>query len=243
MKTDGKTCAVQCDSPTNPHHYPNLASSYNGYCTSVCDTSNECMLQKDLTNYAQSTCKTNFTKSFFFCIPNADLEKGALHYGSMFSPPQILIPISPILTNYHIEIWYLPDPRFISYSASTNWFFFETNAFNCKKKSQSTSTVNDYGCYYGNTQIGTDVTMKFLNWHRLAFSVNGTGTNYNFSFHFKYNSNTASKTVSANLSLSSIQFCTFSCSNKLWASGFYKWLKVYDGTFVTTSLFKAKDIM
>lgn len=238
-------CYTSCDSPNDPNFIPNLnTSTYNGYCNSVCNTSNECMAQKSLTDYSQFVCKTTFTKSFYFCYAAADDNKGALHYGSMFSPPRINIPINPSLSNYHLEIWYLPDPRFLSYSIATGWYFFETNSFNCKKTSQSVTTINDYACYYGNTKIGTDVTMKYLNWQRLAFSVSGTGTNYNFSFHFnKYNAATASQNISSNLILSSINFCTTSCSNQQWASGFYKWLKIYDATFLPLSVFKAKDIM
>ena len=63
-------------------------------------------------------------------------------------------------------------------------------------------------------------------------------------FHFnKYNGGTASQSVNTSLALQYIKFCTKGCSNQLWASGFYKWLKIYDATYLPTSVFKAKDVM
>lgn len=246
LKSDGYTCQATCDGTTNPHQMPNLASTYSGNCTSKCNTSVTCQAARALNDQSQFTCKTLYTRSYFFCFANLDNDKGAMHYGSMFSPPNIQIPVSPSMNNYHIEIWFLPDARYLKYSSSTGFYFFETNAFYCKKTAFSITTVNDFACYNGsnNTKIGTDVTMKFLNWHRLAFTVTGSGTSFTFSFHFnKYNAATASQSVSSSLALSHIKFCTVGCSNKLWLSGFYKWLKIYDATYLPLTAFKAKDVM
>lgn len=245
LKTD-KTCAATCPSATNAHYLPNLNSVYTGTCTSKCDTSRTCTGSDALDNYSLFTCKTNFTKSFFFCFADTDNDNGAMHYGSMFSPPTITIPVSPALNNYHIEMWYFPDPRYVAKSSSTGWNFFETNNFVCKKNVITTTTVNDYACYNGGTKIGGDVTMKYFNWHRLAFSVSGSGSSYTFSFHFnKYNASTASQSVSASLTLNKIEFCVTGCTggNKKWASGFYKWLKVYDAQFMPNTDFQNKDVV
>jgi len=244
LKPDGKTCENTCATPTNPHYLPDLATTYSGYCTSKCDTSTTCLDAKALNDASQFSCKSNYSKSFFFCYADSDGLSGALHYGSLYSPPTITIPVSPAMDNYHLEIWYFPDPRYIDADTSNGWFFFETNNFSCKKNSLSTSTINDYACYNGVTKIGSDIQMKYLNWYRLAFSVSGSGTNYNISLHFnKYDASTSSQTVNASLSLSEIKFCTKDCSNKKWASGFYRWLKIYDAKFLPVSLFKKKDIM
>lgn len=247
LKTDGKTCDTSCASPNNPHYLPYLTATYNGNCTSKCDTKVTCLSTSALNTISNFTCKTGFNKTFFFCFADADKLIGAIHYGSAFNPPLINIPVSPAINSYHLEIWYFPDPRYLKKSTSTDWYFFQTNSFNCKKTSQSLTTVNDYACYVGSTKIGVDVEMKYLNWYRLAFSAIGSGTSYKFYFHFnKYNSSLADLSSSSNLQLSQIKFCTndsANCANQLWASGFYKWLRVYDAQFMTVDVFKAKDVM
>jgi hypothetical protein len=245
-KSDG-TCSTSCGVAINPHRLPNLSSTYSGYCTSKCGTAITCLATGNLSDQSTFQCmlQNNLSRASFFCYNLDNKNTGGLHYGSMFSPPEITIPVSPTLNNYHIEIWYLPDPR---YRADNNnpHYFFRTNSFHCKKKDYQFATMNDYGCYHStNSQIGSDVTMTYVNWQRLAFSVTGSGSSYTFSFHFnKYNNANQNQSVTSDLSLSEIKFCSsVTCGSSYWASGFYKWLRVYDATFLPISAFMAKDVM
>lgn len=246
LADDKGTCKAKCDSAKDPSRQINLTSNYNGNCFQKCDTAVKCLGSQSLNVNSNFACKSTYTSSYFFCFKDTDNDKGAIHYGSYLNPPKIEIPVSPALDNYHLEIWYFPDVRFITSANTSNMYFLQTNSWSCKKGQQNASTNNDYACYQGNTKIGNDVTMKYLNWQRLAFSVTGSGSNYNFSFHFnKYNAGTSNKTVNASLNLNKIIFCTnqSGCLNQNWNSGFYKWLKIYDAKYLSTDVFKAKDVV
>lgn len=239
-----KSCAATCDANTNPTYISGMTGSQNsGFCSSSCGTSNTCV--HDFNNYNTNfTCAANFTKLYLFCYANADELKGAIHFSQYFNSPNFSYTVSPALTNYHFEIWFYPDRRFIPNSTDTNLLVLLTSAFTIKKA--ALTTENDYQLYNSSgSTLGSAFTLNFLNWYRLAFSVKQNGSDYDWDFYYnKYSSSYLTQTTSASLSLSSITFCT-SCtpSTNKWFSGFYRWLRIWKGDFITKDTFKEMDKM
>jgi hypothetical protein len=243
LKAD-KSCVATCDANTNPTYISNLTGSENsGFCSAPCGTSNTCL--HDFTNYNSIfSCQTNFIKLYLFCYAKTDELKGAIHYSQYFNTPNFSYSVSPTLTDYHFEVWFYPDKRFIPNSINTNLLVLLTSGISIRKA--ALTNENDYQLYNsaGNT-LGSAFTLKFFNWYRLAFSVKQNGLNFDWSFYYnKYTSSYLNQSTSNSLSLSSITFCT-SCTintNK-WFSGFYKWMRIWKGDFITTSVFKEMDKM
>lgn len=238
-----QSCAATCDANFSPVYISKVDSSTNslsGYCTSPCDgTTKNCNL-----NFNSYTCPANYTKLYLFCYLTTDETKGALFHNGLFqSTTFATATISPSMTNYHIELWYYPDRRFLPGSGSA-FYAFMTNALKIKKL--SVGNENDYQLNgTSNTSLGSNFTLKFANWYRLAFSVSQSGANYNYSFHYnKYNSSYQSQTTTDNLALSTITFCGTNCvASTGWYSGFYRWLRVYKGDFISVSTFQQMDLM
>lgn len=238
------SCSTTCDANTNPTYISNISASENsGFCSSPCGTTNTCL--NDFTNYNTNfSCQANFTKLYLFCYADADQLKGAIHFSQYFNSPNFSYSVSPTLTDYHFEIWFYPDRRFIPNSTDTNLLVLLTSGLTIRKSALTTD--NDYQLYdsAGNT-LGSTFTLKFLNWYRLAFSVKQNGSNFDWSFYYnKYTASYLSQSTTSSLGLSSITFCT-SCTpntNK-WFSGFYKWMRIWKGDFITPATFKEMDKM
>lgn len=243
LKAD-KTCAATCDANTNPIYISGLTSAQNsGFCSSPCGTSNTCIY--DFNNFNSNfSCQANFTKLYLFCYATTDELKGAIHYSQYFKSPNFSYAVSPALTDYHFEVWFYPDRRFIPNSTDTNLLVLLTSGIMVKKA--TLTSESDYQLYdsAGNT-LGSVFTLKFLNWYRLAFSVKQNASNYDWSFYNnKYSAAYLNQSTSSSLSLSSITFCT-SCTpntNK-WFSGFYRWMRIWKGDFITNATFKEMDKM
>ncbi len=243
LKAD-KSCASTCDANTNPTYISGSTSSQNsGFCSSACGTTNNCL--NSFNNYNSSfTCQTNFTKLYLFCYENANELKGAIYYSQYFNSPNFSYAVSPTLTDYHFEVWFYPDRRFIPNSSDTNLLVLQTSGITIRKA--ALTAENDYRLYdsAGNT-LGSAFTLKFLNWYRLAFSIKPNAPNSNWSFYYnKYTSSYLNQSSSIGLSLSSISFCTTCTPNtNKWFSGFYRWMRIWKGDFISTATFKEMDKM
>lgn len=243
LKAD-QTCAAACDANFNPTYISNLTASENsGFCSAACGVKNTCV--HDFANYNTSfTCNATFTKLYLYCYTTTDELKGAIHYSQYFKSPNFSYSVTPTLTNYFFQVWFYPDKRFIPNSTDTNLFVLMTSGLRIRKA--GLTAENDYRLYdsSGNA-LGSTFTLNFLNWYRLSFSVKQNGSNYDYSFfHNKYTAGYLNQSTSNNLSLSSITFCT-TCnpSSNKWFSGFYKWLRIWKGDFMTNNLYREMDKM
>jgi hypothetical protein len=239
-----QTCAATCDSNKNPTYISGLTSAQNsGFCNNDCGSTNTCL--HNFNNYNNNfSCIGNFTKLYLFCYKNEDKPKGAIHYGQYFNSPNFSYNVSPTLDNYLFEVWFYPDKRFITDSTDTNLLVLLTSGITIKKA--SLTAENDYMLYdsTGNA-LGSAFTLKFMNWYRLSFLVKKSGSTYSYSFFYnKYTNGYLQQSTSTNISLSSVTFCTTcSPSSNKWFSGFYKWMRIWKGDFITDSLYREMDKM
>lgn len=236
------TCSATCDTDHNPTYISGLAED-SGFCTAPCNTKNNCIF--DFSSFNSSyTCKASYTRLFTTCYSTAAEEfKGALFYSAYFKPPKLAYTLASPLTNYHFELWFYPDRRFLPSNSETNLYAVLTSGLRIRKA--SLTATNDYQLLdSSNTQIGPNFSLEFSNWYKIAFSVKLSSGIYTYSFHYnKYSSSFKNLTTPNNLQLSSFSFCASCADDGRWFSGFYKWIRVWSGDFLSVDLYKEMDKM
>lgn len=278
--SDNQSCAQTCSSsfPTYLYQATNSLASLTtqntntGYCTSSCSASNgaiTCPTGNLTSNSYGSSLACNssssYTKFSIFCIPNTTTNpitslspnSGSLLYSQGFNSPTIEINLSSTLTEYHIEVWFMPDLVFLPKNNATGkYYVFWTNSIRIKKDSKLFSgavVTNDYKVYNGSTAtaiIPTNsklIEMKNGQWTKISYSVVKNGSNWDVNYYYKNDSDAGYKQtgISSNPSLTKIAFCTNNCgsyySDGGWYSGAYKLLRVWDSTFFPLDTYRQTE--
>ncbi len=213
------------------------------------------------------TCNgSNYSIYSFFCIQTdlkfggsvtaTDPNTGALLYSQKFNSPTIEINISPALTLYHFEVWYLPDLIWQGSTTGSKYYVLWTNSVRVKKDNKGLSYINDYKVYLGDTVSAvipggsSKIEYKYNEWQKVGYSVVANSANAgNFDINYYYINSSSNDYISSNIasgtSLTKIAFCTNNClsyfSDGYWSSGAYKLLKVWDATSFSIDLYKGLD--
>ena len=111
------------------------------------------------------------------------------------------------MSNYIIEIWYLPDTRYISYigdSPTKNLHVFKTNALAIYRG----SGANDLHYFSNavNTSAGFNLDSKNY-WNKLIISVKLTGSTYATTFYNNKFTATTAASTNTSCNLTKICFC------------------------------------
>lgn len=286
IATDGtQSCAATCTNSwprylytkTNASFQVNKASenTNTGYCNGDCHASTggkiTCptgITQWSDSNYTGLACNgATYTKFSFFCLQN-DLTymsvaneplAGAIFYSQGFNSKTIEIGVTN-LTEYHFEVWFLPDliflPKIVTAIASPKFYVLWTDSIRIKKDTKAFSSspvTTDYKIYNGSTAgsilptNSQNIEMKNGQWFKIQYSVIKNGSNWELYFYSKNSSDTGYKKTdfAASPSLSKIAFCTNDCSNYfsdgVWYSGAYKLLKVWDASLMPKNIYLEMD--
>jgi hypothetical protein len=127
-KVDGGT--ISCDSTCAAKTIPQYGiADTNGFCIHPCETGNFAAVKCPTTITEINTnfeCISNYTRVFFDCIPDANLNKGAIFIGGTFNGPFIDFLLQ---SKFKVEFWYFPDRIFVDTSSNeTNHYVFETGS-------------------------------------------------------------------------------------------------------------------
>ena len=218
--------------------YPGIST--NGFCDFICSGNMEC------SNDQRTFCKTNGQSdiyNLFYSCENKE-TKYYLQYSSFYSPETISIPISPALQSFIIELWYYPDfflsdtnrqgkfyypetrKNYIFYSDVATAYFLHSELKKLKvEDSGSTYTSEHYHPYEWNKLLFYG---KFdgINLHKY-FIINNLVNDY---IKFK---------LTDVVTLNYIKFAiSISDENEEynWASGYYRGLRIWDGSIATPEL-------
>lgn len=241
----------------------------NGDCDSVTDGKIKCpdnTLDLIPSLYSSSlTCNgTNYSLFSFFCIQTdkkyaaqtTEPNTGALLYSQKFNSPTIEITISPTLTFYHFEVWFLPDLIWQGSASPSKYYVLYTNSVRIKKDSKAAATTNDYKVYLGDTATAvipggsSVISYSYNQWNKITYSVVANASNAaNFDIKYYYKNDASTDYISSNISsgtsLTKIVFCTNICTSYFsdgnWSSGAYKLLKVWDATNFSLDLYRSLD--
>lgn len=249
-------------------------NSNTGYCTGECHASTpgkiKCPTEAQFSDssYTSLTCNgTNYSRFSFFCLQNDytymgianEPNAGSLFYSQGFNSRTIEIGAGS-LTEYHFEMWFLPDliflPKYSTNNAGDKFYVLWTDSIRIKKDTKnfsSTPAFNDYKVYNGNDAtaiVPTNsqvVEMNHGQWFKISYSVIKNGSNWDFYLYYKNSSDIGYKKtgLTSSPSLSKIAFCTNNCNNfftdGLWYSGAYKLLKVWDATLMPRDIYLEMD--
>jgi len=280
--TNTYSCAQNCGGNAYPRYLylntqngsqSNKASdgTNTGYCNGSCDSSTagkiRCPSNSGQLNesvYNSLSCNGDAYTSFsFFCLKNDytymsinnETQTGSIFYSQGFNSDTIEITV-PALTEYHFEMWFMPDLIFLNKITSGSKFYvLWTNSISIKKDSKnsvSSPTTNDYKVYKaGNAVIPTNsqnIEMKNGQWFKISYSVVKNVANNKWDLYFYYknsNDNGYKSTGLTDVALNKIAFCTNTCNNYftdgVWYSGAYKLLKVWDATFLSRDVYYQMD--
>ena len=190
-------------------------------------------------------CQTNFIKDFYRCFSNTQDDLSALHFSKYYNSPPINIGSSVLnLSNYIIDIWYLPDTRYMDWTVAGPLYIFATNKISLYRNNKLAGTSTHNFKYDDQTSSGFDLDSKY-HWNKLTFKVSVSGTTYTALFyqnHFSVSTTyTLTKTTGTVTKLTDICFCqsgtACNCGNGLnWVSGYYRNLRVFDSTTILNGI-------
>ena len=207
----------------------------SGFCDNVCSGPMSC---GDSDDY----CRENDNNYNLFYSCETKEKKYYLQYSSFYNPDTIKITVNPPLNSYIIEIWYYPD-----------FFLSDTNR---QGKFYYPDTLKNY-VFYSNV-----ATAYFLHSELKKLKVEDKGSTYTSSFYHPYewnklmfygkmNENRLFKYFIINNLVNdyiqfrptpaeSLQYILFQSTvendNNNWASGYYRGLRIWDGTTASPEL-------
>jgi len=219
--------------------YPSPLS--NRYCDLICSGHMQCIDNYNENNFCIDG-NENIYNLFYSCEDKQ--TKYYLQYSSFYSPEKIVIPISPPLESFIIEIWYYPDfflsdsnrqgkfyypetrKNFVFYSNAVHAYFLHSENKKLKvEDAASTYTSEHYHPYEWNKlvfygkKVGTQLYKYFI--------INNLLNDY---IRFK---------LTTPVALSEIRFAKYiedENVNYNWATGYYRGLRIWDGSIATPEL-------
>ena len=207
----------------------------SGFCDNLCSGPMTC---EDGGDFCKES--TNNYNLFYSCETKE--TKYYLQYSSFYNPDLISIDIDPPLESYIIEIWYYPD-FFLSDTNRQGKFYYPETLKNYVFYS------NVATAYFLHSELkklkvedkGSTYTSSFYHpyeWNKLMFygKKNDTGLFKYFIINNLINDYIRFKLIPVE-SLRSILFqSTVGDDNYHWASGYYRGLRIWDGTIASPEL-------
>ena len=238
---NGENCLIGNDLYIN---YP-----YSKFCDSLCSGPMECKNADDTGDYCKSE-QTNIYNLFYSC-ENKD-TKYYLQYSSFYNPETISIGINPHLKSYIIEIWYYPD-FFLSDSNRQGKFYYPETLKNYVFYSNVAHAYFLHSEYRSLKveDLGSTYTSEFYHpyeWNKLMFYGKRVRENAHdvvykyFIINNLVNNKIRFKMINNDPELSYIEFKkTFDAETggnnyNNWATGYYRGLKIWDGSIASPEL-------
>lgn len=240
------TCLSSCPSETMTSYNSVDGSNINSsYCIKPCGgtTGTTCISTDTYSDYpTQYTCENSFFLTYLTCLsPSINKSEVGFYFGSYFNSQKISIPITQNYSNYIIEFWYFVDRKFIPSSvlAGYNYIFITSGPMIFRDSNYDSAETyriwdND------SSNISSSFTLSYGNWYRLYLQKSDTSV----KLYYNEFSNYISISTKSSLNLSGIYFCHgVPCgpieTNVNWFTGYYEYLRVWNGNEITITTLKA----
>ena len=235
---ESKTCEMTCVLHSLQYtHYPGI-SDKSGYCDYFCTNNMICDINLKTSN--EGFCNLDINPNIFNLYYSCRNKN--TNYYLQFSSFNNSQPIRIEKTNLHsyiIEYWYYPD-IFLNYNIEKTMYEYETNYFFYANSIQGYITKT-HEIFFKN--LTSQNTVKILNYYKREwnkFSINVDYKDDKFYYFKIYVNNDISESVSLTKTstdeygqLREIIFCNncvLNLQNIIWAHGFYKDLKIWNGS-------------